>query len=146
MLVASGDRAPLEHSLGLIWDGWFTNWEFPIDSDPRLHDLQLSCSWASPLCILVLYGELIPSSFLNKPPTSQISASSLLSSPSNGLEINNREFTVFYSTQQDFLKERKQLPLPPNSWASQNSLTYTPHAQFFWSNPMSCTWSNQKVK
>ena len=31
-----------------------------FDSDPRLHDLQPSCSWASPLCILVLYGEPIP--------------------------------------------------------------------------------------
>ena len=41
MLVASGDRAPLEHSLGLIWDGWFTNWKFAFDSDPRLHDLKI---------------------------------------------------------------------------------------------------------
>ena len=50
---------------GLIQDGLFTNWKFGFDSDPRLHDLQPSCSWASPLCILVLYGELIPLSFLN---------------------------------------------------------------------------------
>ena len=59
------------------------------------------CTWAFPLCILVVYGELIPSSFLNQISSpSQMSPSSLLSSLSNGLEINkpllglNRGLTV----------------------------------------------------
>ena len=55
--------------LGLIsgYFGWtdldwsFTNWKFGFDSDPELCDLHCSCTWASPLGILVLYGELIPS-------------------------------------------------------------------------------------
>ena len=49
-------------SLGLIEDDLFSNWKFAFDSDPRLHDLKLL---ALPLCFLVFYGELIPSSFLN---------------------------------------------------------------------------------
>ena len=57
--------SPSLTSCGLIRDGLFTNWKFGFDSDPLLHDLQPSCSWASLLCILVLYGELIPSSFVN---------------------------------------------------------------------------------
>ena len=51
-------------SCGLIRNGLFTNWKFRFDSDPRLHDLKPSCTWGFPLCILVLYRELIPSSFL----------------------------------------------------------------------------------
>ena len=45
---------------------------FGFDSDPGLHDLKLlSCTWAFPLCILVLYGELINMpSLSNKPPVS----------------------------------------------------------------------------
>ena len=53
-----------------------------------------SCTWDFPLCILVFYGELIPSSFVNQiSPPSQISSQPLLSPPpppptSNGLEIS----------------------------------------------------------
>ena len=46
-----------------IRDDLFTNWKFRFDCDPRLYDLQPSCTWPFPLCILVLYGELIPPSF-----------------------------------------------------------------------------------
>ena len=43
-----------------------------------------SCTWTFPLHILVLYGDLIPLSFLN-----QISPPVSLKPPSNGFEINN---------------------------------------------------------
>ena len=33
---------------GLIWDGLFSNWKVRFDSDPRLHELQPSCTWAYP--------------------------------------------------------------------------------------------------
>ena len=64
--------------------GWlFTNWKFRFDSDPQLHDLQPSCSWASPLCILVLYEEyLVDTSIFSELISAlpfQISLPSLLS-------------------------------------------------------------------
>ena len=55
-------------------DGLFTNWKFGFDSDPRLHDLPPSCTWAFPLLILGV-------SKLNKPLPPP-------PSPSNGLEKN----------------------------------------------------------
>ena len=45
--------------------GLFAKWKLGFDSDPLQHDLQRSFKCAFPLCIPVLYGELIPSSFLN---------------------------------------------------------------------------------
>ena len=47
--------------------GWFYiyQWKFAFDSDPRLHDLQPSCSWASLLCILVF---LWITKFITAPP------------------------------------------------------------------------------
>ena len=70
--------------------GLFTNWNFRFDSDPWLHDLQPSHTWAFPICILVLYGVVIPLSFLheiispllNKLPTS------IKCPPPKGHEIN----------------------------------------------------------
>ena len=72
---------------------------FGFDSDPGLHDLKLlSCTWAFPLCILVLYGELINMpSLSNKPP---VSIKPPPPPPSHGLELNkplaglNRGFVV----------------------------------------------------
>ena len=84
--------------------GWFTYqlenriWFWSSAAWPKT-----SCTWAFPLCILVLYEELIPSLFLNS-----ISPSSLLSLSSNGLEINkpprglNNGFTVSKRTITDF--------------------------------------------
>ena len=64
-----------------------------FDSDARLHGLQPSGTWAFSLCILVLYGELILSSFLNKISPRRPSKTSTVSiNPpltSNGLEVNN---------------------------------------------------------
>ena len=51
-------------SRGLFCYGLFTNWKFGFVFDPQLHNLQPSRTWAFPPCILVLYGELIPSSLL----------------------------------------------------------------------------------
>ena len=83
--------------------GLFTKWKIGFDPSPRLHDLKC--------LVLELFHFVISSSLwrtdtivilkLNKPP-SQISSLSLLSPPSNGLEINkppgglnnNRGFTV----------------------------------------------------
>ena len=53
------------YSSSLVRGGLFTNCKFGFDSDPRLHDLQSSWTWVFPLIVLVLYRELIPSSFLN---------------------------------------------------------------------------------
>ena len=41
------------------------NWKFGFVSDLQLHDLKLLVLELFHFCILVLYGELIPSSFLN---------------------------------------------------------------------------------
>ena len=66
-----------------------------------------SCTWAFPLCIIILYGELIPSSFLNStsPPNSNKPLVSIKPPPPwNVFEINkplgglNRGFTVSYSS------------------------------------------------
>ena len=51
---------------GLIRDGLFTNWKFGLDSNPRLHDLQPSCVWAFPLCVLVLMEKSYPPPFQKK--------------------------------------------------------------------------------
>ena len=58
-------------SCGLTWDGLVRIWFWPSAVWPNTF-----CTWAFPLSILVLYRELILSSFLN-----WISPPSLLSSP-----------------------------------------------------------------
>ena len=88
----------------------FSNWKFGFDSDPRLHDVQPSCTlWRTDTIVIFK---------LNSFP-SQISPQSLLSPPppSNGLEINkpplpgrglNRGFKVlafaFFGTRRFFQK------------------------------------------
>ena len=78
--------------------GWFTYqlenriWFWSSTAWPKT-----SCTWAFPLCILVLYEELIPSLFLNS-----ISLSSLLSLSSNGLEINKPPTGLNRGTITDF--------------------------------------------
>ena len=71
--------------------GWFNYqlevriWFWSSPARPKT-----SCTWAFPLCILVLYGELMPSSFLNymSPPLSNKPPPFLLNPASNGLQIN----------------------------------------------------------
>ena len=98
-----------------------------------MHDLQ-PCSWAFQLCILVIYGELISSSYLklkppptNKPPT-------LLNPPPprNGPEINNppgginRGFTVIIQIRDKEKRERhqhKESIRKAQAWRALNGMT-----------------------
>ena len=57
----------------MIQDTLFTNWKFGLAFDTRRHDLQLlvlELFYFVLYRIIVLYGELMPSSSLNKPPVS----------------------------------------------------------------------------
>ena len=78
----------------LICDGLFINWKFGFDSDHQLHDLKLLYLSFSTLYSSSLWRtDTIIVSKLNRPPSPPPPPPpppppSLLSSPSNGLEIN----------------------------------------------------------